>query len=825
MSKRNGEILALLEALKQQTDELLANQLLYTEMVDNNTDGLLVVDDDGVICFANKTAAEMFHFKKTKKLEGEVFAFAPVENQVTEIEIASHSKVNTVEMRSRKIEWSGKPASLVSLRSATDRGKIRSSLQRTSASLKTMINASPLAIIALDMAGCVSLWNRAAEDIFGWSEIEMRGQTFPFNDSPLEDLYEQVAAGDSVFKKEVAGTFGLYGLSRVFNVWATPLLNPGDAISGVMLMIADVTESKLQKKQMENALLKSEKRFRMALSNSRISVSCQDPELRYTWVYNPLAGLPEAQMLGKCDHELFLPEDAAQLGELKNRVLRDGLESRGEVKIQRDGHLYFYDISVEPLFDDGGNISGITCAATDISALRHSESLATFALHHDTLTGLPNRTLFRDRLQQALVLAQRECGQYLAVIHFGIDQFKTINQCFGHTVGDQLLLEVSARMAGVMYDIDTVSRVGGDEFLILVHNIQNSQDATSIVKKVMQSLQQPFPVSGQDIFLSASIGIAVYPNDGDTADNLLKNADTAMHRAKEDIGRGNYQFFCADMNFRAMQKLTLEGDLRHALEREAFHLHYQPQVDIRSNTVIGVEALLRWTHPERGAIPPTEFIPAAESSGLIGPLGDWVLQTACRQHRAWLEAGLTPVRIAVNLSALQFLHGDLAGKIAHVLAMNDMDPACLELELTESMLMHDVENTISTLCQLKQMGVRLSIDDFGTGYSSLSYLKRFPLDILKIDRSFVSDIGTDSDNGEIARTIIAVAHALGLEVVAEGVETQQQLDFMHAAKCDLVQGYFFSKPLPPAECARLLTGTPLEHSGLFGPRRAPRLAA
>lgn len=825
MSKRNNEILALLEALKQQTDELLANQLLYTEMVDNNADGLLVVNDDGIICFANKTAAEMFHFKKAKKLEGEIFAFDPVENEVAEIEIASNSKVSTVEMRSRKIEWSGKPAKLVFLRSSTERGKIRSSLQRTSASLKTMINASPLAIIVLDMAGCVNLWNRMAEDIFGWSEIEMRGQSFPFNDSPLEDLYEQVSGGESVFKKEISGSFGLYGLARVFNVWATPLHNPTDAISGVMLMIAEVTESKLQKKQMESALLKSEKRFRMALSNSPISVSSQDKELRYTWVYNPLAGLHEAQMLGKCDHELFLPEDAAQLSELKNSALQDGIENRGEIKIQRDGHLYFYDLSVEPLFDDDGNIGGITCAATDISALRHSESLATFALHHDTLTGLPNRMLFRDRLQQALVLAQREGDQCLAVIHFGIDQFKTINQCFGHTVGDQLLLEVSSRMAEVMYEIDTVARVGGDEFLILAHNIQNSQDASSIVRKIMQSLQQSFTINEQEIFLSASIGVAVYPNDGDTADDLLKNADAAMHRAKEDIGRGNYQFFCADMNFQAMQKLTLEGDLRHALEREAFHLHYQPQVDIRNNVIIAAEALLRWTHPEKGNIPPAEFIPAAESSGLIGPIGDWVLQTACRQHRTWLEAGLAPIRIAVNLSALQFLHGDLVDKVAHVLAINDMDPAYLELELTESMLMHDVENTIKTLCELKRMGVRLSIDDFGTGYSSLSYLKRFPLDILKIDRSFVTDIGTDSDNGEIARTIIAVAHALGLEVVVEGVETQQQLDFMHTARCDLVQGYFFSKPLPADECAKLLTGHPMERPGLLEPRRTARLVA
>jgi diguanylate cyclase (GGDEF)-like protein len=400
----------------------------------------------------------------------------------------------------------------------------------------------------------------------------------------------------------------------------------------------------------------------------------------------------------------------------------------------------------------------------------------------------------------------------LAVIHFGLDQFKTINQCFGHALGDQLLLEVGERMAGVMYEIDTVSRVGGDEFLILVHNIEDSKDAATIVKKIMESLQQPFTLTGQEIYITASIGVAVYPNDGATADDLLKNADAAMHRAKEDLGRGNYQFFCEGMNSMAMHKLVLEGDLRRALEHGEFYLHYQPQVDIKSNTIIGAEALIRWNHPKTGNIPPSEFIPAAESCGVIEPIGDWVLQAACHQHRAWLDAGLPPVRIAVNLSARQFLHGALLDKVALALKVSGMQPEYLELELTESMLMQDVENTVNTLRELKRMGVRLSIDDFGTGYSSLSYLKRFPLDILKIDRSFVTDLGTDSDDGEIARAIIAMAHALHLEVVAEGVENMRQLDFMRDFKCDYIQGYFFSKPISAEDFARLLKGKTL---GLF----------
>lgn len=812
MSKRNDEILVLLETLKHQTNELLANQLLYNEMVDNNADGVLVVDGEGIIRFANKMAAKMFNCKKAKKLEGELFAFNPVENETAEIKIAVGNQVSIVEMRPSKIEWGGGSAMLVVLRSDAGRGHLSASLKNNSESLKAMINASPLAIMAVEIGGVVTLWNKAAERIFGWSEMEMKGMPFPFKDTALEEIFESALSGEIFSEKEVVGSLGLYGFEKVVHVWTTTLIGAAGVAKGVLLMISDATEANLQKKKMESALQNSEKRFRMVLSNSPVSVSSQDAGLRYTWAYNPMAGLRDAQMIGKTDAELFSAEDASQLDDLKIGVLRTGKEGRAEIKIQRDGQMYFYDIAVEPIADDSGNVVGVSCAATDVSALRHTESLADFTLHHDTLTGLPNRSLFRDRLQQALFLAQDSGGQCVAVMHFGIDQFKMINQCFGHTLGDMLLRDVGARLATVMYEIDTVSRVGGDEFLILAHNIQDSQDAASVVRKVSRALQEPFVLSGQDIHLTASIGVAVFPNDGNTADELLKNADAAMHRAKEDLGRGNYQFFCEDMNFHAMRRLALEMDLHKALEQNEFHLHYQPQLDIENNHIIGVEALIRWHHPENGNIHPGDFIPASESAGLIEAIGDWVLQEACRQHRAWLDAGFPPVRIAVNLSAKQFQNGDLIEKVSGVLAENGMRPEFLELELTEGMLMHDVENTARTLHAFKQMGVRLSIDDFGTGYSSLSYLKRFPLDTLKIDRSFVTDLGAGSDDGEIARAVIAMAHALGLEVVAEGVENQRQLDFMRDFKCDYVQGYFFSRPLPAEECAKFIKSRSM---GLF----------
>ncbi len=803
MSKRNNEIVSLLETLRQQTNELLANQMLYNELVEKNTDGLLVLDEDGIIRFANRMAAAMFNFKKSKKLEGELFAFTPDPDQVKEIEIANPENVLTVEMRAVWIEWESRPAKLVILRNTSERNKIRASLQKTSESLKSLVNASPLAIIVIDIGKKVTIWSKAAEDIFGWTESETRGKPFPWPDTELEEIYECTLAGESVMKREISGTYDLYKLNKVFNLWST-LLNGSTPSSGsVMLMIADITESRLQKRQMEMELLRSEERFRIALSNSPVSVSTQDTQFRYTWAHNPFAGIMEESLLGKTDSELFTSEDAAQLLELKSGALQSGSKSRHEIKLQQSGQLYFYDLSIEPLQDETGYITGIACAATDVSALRHTESKAAFALHHDSLTGLPNRTLFHDRLKQTLSLAQRT-NQHFALIHCGVDQFKIINQGFGHLTGDRILLEIGKRLATVMYEIDTIARVGGDEFLILVSNIQDSQDAASIVKKVIATFHQSFLVEAQEIYLTASVGVSVYPNDGMLADDLLRNADIAMHRAKEDLGRGNYQFFCANMHSRTRDILTLERDLHKAIQQHEFRLHFQPQFHFSKNEVAGVEALLRWPHPERGNVPPSEFIPVAENSGLIVEIGDWVLRAACLQHREWLDAGLPPVRIAVNLSARQFLDDTLIERVAAALDLSGMDARYLELELTESMLLRNAETTLSILNEFKKMGVRLSIDDFGTGYSSLSYLKRFPLDTLKIDRSFVTDLGTHADNGAIALAIIAMAHALELEVVAEGVENTAQLALLKAAGCDMIQGYYFSKPLPAGDCQTFL---------------------
>ncbi len=447
----------------------------------------------------------------------------------------------------------------------------------------------------------------------------------------------------------------------------------------------------------------------------------------------------------------------------------------------------------------------LTELASDIAfAMLHldKQEKLNYLAYYDLLTGLPSRTLFQDRLNQALTLANRHANK-LAVLLLDLDDFKNVNDSLGHNAGDQLLKQFSARLVDNLRESDTVARLGGDEFVVILPIYASEDDVTLVTQKFLNLRTEPYIIDGHELFITCSIGISFYPRDGEDAETLLKNADAAMYRAK-DQGRNNAQFCNAQMNVKALQRLTLENNLRHALKRDEFLLHYQPRVDMRSGEITGMEALVRWQHPEQGLVPPGMFIPAAEVSGLIVPLGTWVLHTACAQNKAWQMAGFKPVCVAVNLSARQFAQQDLVELVTRTLQETGLDANYLELELTESMIMHDAEATIATLKQLKAIGVKFSIDDFGTGYSSLSYLKRFPIDFLKIDQSFVRDITTDPDDAAITRTIISMAHDLGHKVIAEGVETAEQKSFLQLHHCDEMQGYFFSKPVPAAQFGLLL---------------------
>ena len=422
--------------------------------------------------------------------------------------------------------------------------------------------------------------------------------------------------------------------------------------------------------------------------------------------------------------------------------------------------------------------------------------------HHDALTGLPNRTLFRDRLTHAMAQADRY-HQILAVLFLDLDRFKAINDTLGHNVGDQLLKMAAERLRTCIRDCDTVARLGGDEFTIIVEDIVEVQDAAIVAQKILDTLSQPFNLYSHEVFISVSIGITLYPNDDENTDNLLRNADSAMYRAKE-YGRNNYQFYVADMNIKARERLMLESQLRRAMDRDEFTLHYQPRVDLFTGKVIGAEALLRWRHPELGLVPPKQFIPILEESGMIIPVGEWVLQQASKQNRAWQDKGLKPIRMAVNLSVRQFIQKDLAASILAIIERAGLAPEFLELEITEDLLLEHNQTNIITLTKLRNRGIHISIDDFGTGYSSLSYLKRLPIDTLKIDQSFLRDIENDPDNKAITSAIIAMANSLHLNVLAEGVETEEQLTFLRAQGCNEIQGYSFSKPLTAEDFEQLL---------------------
>ena len=432
------------------------------------------------------------------------------------------------------------------------------------------------------------------------------------------------------------------------------------------------------------------------------------------------------------------------------------------------------------------------------------EALLQHQASHDTLTGLPNRALLQDRLRQAIATAVRSASP-IWVIFVDLDRFKLVNDSLGHKAGDAMLKQVAARLQSAVREADTVARLGGDEFvLVLSEKIDgNGSLSTSVVQRILDALAQPMVIEGHEFVTTCSMGIAVHPNDGADGETLMTHADIAMYCAKE-AGRNNFRFYARSMDARILERLRLEGELRHALERNEFELHYQPQVDLRSGRIVGMESLIRWNHPELGMIPPGHFITLAEETGLIVPIGAWVIRTACAQNQAWQRAGLGRLRVAVNLSARQFAQKDLAQLIMNILDETGLAAQDLEIELTESLVMTDVERAVGVLDDLKKIGVQLSIDDFGTGYSSLSYLKRFPIHVLKIDQSFVRDIATGADDAAIVALIISLAHSLKLNVIAEGVETSEQLEYLNLHDCDEMQGYFFSKPLPAEEFEKML---------------------
>jgi diguanylate cyclase (GGDEF)-like protein/PAS domain S-box-containing protein len=522
--------------------------------------------------------------------------------------------------------------------------------------------------------------------------------------------------------------------------------------------------------------------------------------------FERITGYAAAEVIGR-DMRFLQRDDRSQAGlhELREALLgqRDGHAVLRNYR--KDGGLFWNDLYIAPVCNDAGEVAHYVGVMNDITEARDFQLRLEHQANYDILTDLPNRALLKDRMAQAITQAQR-MRDHLAVLWIDLDRFKYVNDTYGHAVGDALLKDISVRLTAALRGGDTVARVGGDEFVAMTLGLTSPLDADLIGRQLLAAISRPFIVGSQELQVGASIGVSIYPEDGDTAEILLKHADTAMYNVKER-GRNDVQFHTPAMSEHVLQRATLENALRQALGRGEFRLDYQPKVNVKTGRMRGVEALLRWHHPEQGIIPPARFVPLAEDTGQIVAIGEWVLRTACAQTKAWHAAGHTDLTVSVNVSACQFRQPELADTIAAILAQTGLDARYLELELTEGVIMQDREDVIETLRALKTIGVTLSLDDFGTGYSSLSYLKRFPIDIVKIDQSFIRDITSDPSDASLTKAIITMAHSLGLKAIAEGVETDGQLSFLAGLHCDEVQGYLFSRPVPSTSIDAILSGS------------------
>ncbi|MCC6347820.1 MAG: EAL domain-containing protein [Nitrospirales bacterium] len=557
-----------------------------------------------------------------------------------------------------------------------------------------------------------------------------------------------------------------------------------------------------KRRKREEVLQKSEVSYRAVVESFEGFIYICSQEYRLEFMNEKLIRRTGRNAVGELCYRALHDRDTLCPWCVNAKVFK-GETVRWEVHNPKDGRWYY--VVNTPLFHSDGTVSK-QAMIEDVTERKDLEERIRYQAYHDLLTDLPNKTLLMDRLKIALHQARRN-SSLLAVMFLDLDRFKTINDTMGHTAGDQLLKDASLRLTGCMREYDTIARIGGDEFIILLPHLLHAEDAAKAAQKILSQFAAPYRVEGHDLHVTTSIGISIYPHDGEYEETLLKNADIALYQAKEQ-GGNTYHFYSPAINIRTLERIILENSLRRTLDRGELVVHYQPQVDIATRRIVCVEALVRWQHPELGLLDPMQFIPLAEETGFIIPMDEWVLRTACEQNKAWQETGYPPLRITVNLSARQFQQPNLIEIVACVLRETGLKPEYLDIEITESTAMGDIDLTIPTMVQLTGMGVRLSIDDFGTGYSSLSYLKKLPIRKLKIDKSFIRDLTTDQDDRAIVNAVIALAHSLKLKVVAEGVETQEQMDYLRVSGCDEIQGYLFSRPLPPEELRALLVSAP-----------------
>jgi len=675
---------------------------------------------------------------------------------------------------------------------AVGRARTEGALRRSESRFKQLIVATLDAVVSIDSMRTVIEWNPQAETTFGLRARDVVGRPFPHEILPA--LLQAIA--DGLPQRRIEGSARRAG-GETFPVEI--MIDPvgSDDERTFTAFIRDISERKRAQVELEQR----EQRFRALVEKSWSGVAMLDADLAFTYVGSStqrLLGYSESELMGTSFLSYVHPRDRQPAREVFNELVTSAVHD-GQVELRflhKNGTWLWIEAFGQNLLHDPG-VSAIVVNYRDITQRKATEKQLEYQAYYDALTGLPNRLLFRDRVVNAMAQAKRH-RRGIAVVYLDLDHFKLVNDGLGHSVGDGLLSEVAARLQGSIRASDTISRLGGDEFTILLNDTSSTEAVFGVARKILQSVARPFAVGGHELFVTASIGISLFPGDGEDVETLLKAADSAMYRAKE-LGRNQAQLFTASMNERYVHRLAIEQNLHHAIEREELEVYYQPIFDSVSRTMVGLEALLRWNDPAHGVVEPVEFIHLAEETGLIVPMGDWVIQRACAQLREWFDQGRTGLTMNVNISAPQLHQPNFLDRIVETLEQYDLPAAALQLEITESVAVQNVEVTMQVLRDIRRRGIGIAIDDFGTGESSLIYLKQFPIDTIKIDQAFVRDVEGDESAAAIVSYVINLAHTLRLRVVAEGVETAEQLAFLQSQGCDRVQGFLLGVPRPATE--------------------------
>ncbi len=814
-------------------EALLLSEQKYRNIVDYASVGIYRSTPAGKILMANPALARILGYDSTDELQGR--------NLATDVYLDERERTNALERFAandftieQELLWrkkDGTPiwvqlnAHAIDLQAGaevfegfvfdiTERKLADQQVAAANAQRKAVLDAATrVSIIATNPSGIITVFNSGAERMLGYSAsdvIGVRNITELHLEAELDQHARRLAfeLGEKLTGFEVlvrrAAREGLEErewtyiredrepLTVLLSV--TALRDEHGHLTGYLHVGTDITERKVAEETLRQQTA--------AMTASMDGIGILDGRLDFTYVNDALAKLfgyhDPQELTGRSICDLYEPPEQVRVITSVVPLVQQRGRWRGEATgVRNDGTTFPLEISLTAI--DGG---GMVCVVRDVTERTYAEEQIKHLAYHDALTTLPNRLLFKDRVTVSISHAQRHNGR-VAVLFLDLDRFKVINDSLGHSIGDQLLQSVAARVQSCVRDSDTVARLGGDEFTLLLPDLVHAEDAAVVAQKILEAVRYPFHIEGREFYITTSIGISVYPEDGPDAETLIKSADTSMYQAKEQ-GRDNYQLFNASVNARALQRIALEHGLRRSLSHNELAVHYQPIFDLRTNRITGVEALLRWTDPEMGNIPPATFIPIAEAIGMMIPIGTWALREACIQAKNWHDAGFNTLSLAVNLSVVQLQQIDLTEIVRDILAETGLPPRLLELEITESGAMLSPELSIRTLYDLKKLGIRISLDDFGTGHSSLAYLKRFPIDTLKIDQSFVHDITRDPDTAAIVTAIIAMGHSLRLKVIAEGVEFTDQAVFLKRHNCDQMQGYLINVPMPAEELSAIL---------------------